>query len=242
MNEDYLLVDTYFKAKRIRMIELGIANRYSEQQMRCPVHLSLGQELNAANITQFLTKQDYMVSTHRSHAHYLAKGGDLKAMISELYGKSTGCSGGYGGSMHLVDLSCGFLGSTSIVAGTIPVGVGAGFYLKLQKKKNIVVICHGDAAIEEGVFHESANFAALHKLPALFLLEDNDSSCYTPKSKRQPNRFLENLGEAHGLEVFSNPSVFEMRDIIEICREGSPVLIIQNYLQSTGKCIFSFPV
>ncbi len=140
-----------------------------------------------------------MVSTHRSHAHYLAKGGDLKRMMAELYGKEAGCSRGMGGSMHLVDWSCGFAGSTSIVGGTIPVGVGLAFADKLSGSNRITAIMLGDAAIEEGVFHESANFASLHHLNILFVLEDNNRSCYTTKRERQPSRPISDVFRAHDI-------------------------------------------
>lgn len=188
------------KALRIRMIEEEIARRYPEGQIRTPVHLSIGQECAAVGVASALTNQDLMVSSHRSHAHYLAKGGDLKRMIAEIYGLDEGCSRGYGGSMHLVDRSVGFAGSTSIVGGTIPVGVGLGWAEKLKGSKNISVVNIGDAAIEEGVFHESANFASLHKLPVLFVCENNKYSCYTHILDRQPNRSLAKIAYAHDLE------------------------------------------
>ena len=103
------------------MVEERIADKYSEQEMRCPVHLCIGQEAVAAGACEALTTDDYVLSGHRSHGHYLAKGGDLKGMIAEIYGKANGCSGGKGGSMHLVDQSVGFLGSTPIVGSTIPI-------------------------------------------------------------------------------------------------------------------------
>ena len=109
---------------RIRMTEEAIADRYSENKMRCPTHLSIGQEAISVGVCCNLTKEDLVLSTHRAHAHYLAKGGNLKEMIAELYGKRTGCSKGMGGSMHLIDTSVGFMGSTAIVGNTIPVAVG----------------------------------------------------------------------------------------------------------------------
>ena len=197
-------LDFYKKAIRIRMIEEAIAEKYPLGEMRCPVHLSIGQESNAVAIADCLTADDYMVSTHRSHAHYLAKGGSLDGLLGELYGKKTGCSGGNGGSMHLVDTSCGFLGSTSIVGGTIPIGVGAAFAAKLKNENRLTVVCIGDAAIEEGVFHESANFAALHKLPVIFFMENNNYSCFTPLRNRQPEREhsggFRYVAEAHGMK------------------------------------------
>lgn len=168
------------------MIEEEIARRYPLGKMRCPVHLSIGQEAAAVGICSALTDTDKMVSTHRGHAHYLAKGGSLKGLLGELYGKSTGCSKGNGGSMHLIDLPCGFYGSTSIVGGTVPVGVGLSFADKIRGDNHTTVICIGDAVVEEGVFHEAANFASLHHLRVIFACENNYYSCYTHISNRQP--------------------------------------------------------
>ena len=172
--------------KRIRFVEETIANRYSEQKMRCPTHLSIGQEAVAAGVCLALNRDDQVFGTHRSHAHYIAKGGDIKAMIAEIYGKATGCSSGKGGSMHLVDLSVGFMGSTSIVGNTIPLGVGAALAHQLHRNGKVSCAFFGDAAVEEGVFHESANFAVVRKLPVLFVCENNLYSVYSPLSVRQP--------------------------------------------------------
>lgn len=169
------------------MIEEEIARRYPLGKMRCPVHLSIGQEAAAVGICAYLKPSDRLVSTHRGHAHYLAKGGSLEGLLGELYGKATGCSKGNGGSMHLIDLNCGFYGSTSIVGGTIPIGVGIAFANRLQGKDDVTIICIGDAAIEEGVFHEAANFASLHKLKVIFACENNGYSCYTHLRLRQPH-------------------------------------------------------
>lgn len=188
-----------FQMLRIRMIEEEISKRYPEGKMRCPVHLSIGQEGPAVGICSAIGPEDRMVSTHRGHAHYLAKGGSLKGLIAELHGKDTGCSRGNGGSMHLVDLSKNFCGSTSIVGGTIPVGVGLAFADKMKGDDNYTVICFGDAAVEEGVFHEAANFASLYHLNVLFFCENNGFSCYTPLHERQPDRPLIMLARAHDL-------------------------------------------
>ena len=172
--------------KLIRFVEETIANRYSEQKMRCPTHLSIGQEAVAAGVCLALNRSDQVFGTHRSHAHYIAKGGDIKAMIAEIYGKATGCSSGKGGSMHLVDLTVGFVGSTSIVGNTIPMGAGAALANQLHRNGKVCCVFFGDAAVEEGVFHESANFAVLKKLPVLFVCENNLYSVYSPLSVRQP--------------------------------------------------------
>ena len=133
-----------------------------------------------------LNRTDQVFGTHRSHAHYIAKGVDIKTMIAEIYGKATGCSSGKGGSMHLVDLSVGYMGSTSIVGNTIPVPVGAALANCLHKNGKICCVFFGDAAVEEGVFHEAANFAVLKKLPVLFVCENNLYSVYSPLKVRQP--------------------------------------------------------
>jgi pyruvate dehydrogenase E1 component alpha subunit len=170
----------------IRCTEETIAQRYSEGKMRCPTHLSIGQEAVPTALSQLLTHEDFAVSTHRAHAHYLAKGGDLKAMIAEIYGKVTGCSKGKGGSMHLIDKAVGFMGSTAIVGGTIPIGVGLGLSLSLKESDAVSCVYLGDAAVEEGVFYESVNFAVLKNLPVLFICENNLYSVYSPLEVRQP--------------------------------------------------------
>ena len=188
--------------KRIRMVEEAIANKYSEQKMRCPTHLSIGQELPAAILSMLLSPEDNVVSGHRAHAHYLAKGGDLRKLIAELYGKETGCCRGIGGSMHLIDLSVNFLGSSAIVGNIIPVGAGAAYSSKLRGSNAWSFICLGDGAIEEGVFYETANFAVLKNLNVVFFCENNDFSVYTHIVERQPaERKIHEMAGALGLRA-----------------------------------------
>jgi len=184
---------------KLRMTENEIAKKYSEQEMRCPVHLSIGQEAAAVGVCSNLDLQDQVYSTHRCHSHYLAKGGDLRSMISELYGKRSGCCGGRGGSMHLMDPSVGMMLSLPIVASIIPIAVGAALSLKLKKKKNVISVFFGDAAVEEGVFHESANFASLNKLPIVFVCENNKYSCFTKINERQPSEDITRLAKCHNI-------------------------------------------
>jgi len=190
----------YYHMLRVRMVEEEIAELYPEQQMRCPVHLCIGQEAIAAGVCANLLKKDYLFSGHRSHGHYLAKGGDLKQMLAEIYGKATGCCKGKGGSMHLVDLSVGILGTTPIVAGIIPIATGAAFGTKMKGEDNVTVVFFGDAATEEGVFFESLNFASLKKLPVLFICENNFFSVYSPLSVRQPKE-RDNLSLVNSLGI-----------------------------------------
>lgn len=184
---------------RIRMVEETIADRYAEQEMRCPVHLSIGQEATAVGVCQALRQTDRVYSTHRCHAHYLAKGGDLKKMLAEIYGKDTGCIGGRGGSMHLMDLDHGIFTSVPIVASSIPLGVGGALADKMDGRDRVNVVFIGDGSVEEGVFHESANFAVLRGLPVIFVCENNLYSVYTPLHQRQPKRPLTDLARAHAL-------------------------------------------
>lgn len=190
------------RMKKIRFTEETIAERYNEGKMRCPTHLCIGQEAIAAAVGVLLQANDFVLSTHRSHGHYLGKGGDLKKMLSEIYGKISGCSRGMGGSMHLIDKNVGFMGSTAIVGGTIPVAVGLGLSIKLHKTSQISCVFLGDGAVEEGVFYESVNFAVLKKLPVLFICENNFYSVYSNLNSRQPEgRKIYKMVEAMGCPV-----------------------------------------
>ena len=193
------LLTLYRDLLRLRLVEETIASRYSEQEMRCPVHLSVGQEASAVGACSPLTEKDVIVSTHRSHGHYLAKGGSLIAMLSEIYGKETGCCGGRGGSMHLFDKKAGVLASVPIVGSTIPLGVGAALTFQQRGESRVSMVFLGDAATEEGVFHESLNFASLLNLPVVFFVENNLYSVYTHIRERQPQRPLTAYAKAHGM-------------------------------------------
>jgi TPP-dependent pyruvate/acetoin dehydrogenase alpha subunit len=189
---------------RVRMIEESIADHYPELEMRCPVHLSIGQEAPAVGVCAALKKSDWVFSGHRNHAHYLAKGGDLNKMIAEIYGKATGCCEGKGGSMHLTDQESGFIGATPIVGSTVPIAVGAAFTAQKSHNGRVVVIFLGDGAMETGVVHESLNFAVLKSLPIIFACENNLYSVYSPIEVRQPpHRSLAHLAGGHGIRVVS---------------------------------------
>ena len=189
----------YEMQKKIRYVEEKIALNYKQSKMRCPTHLSIGQEAIAAASGLALKKNDISISYHRSHAHFLAKGGNPKKLFAELHGFKEGCSKGIGGSMHLIDLKNNFYGSTAIVSNSIPIGAGLAYSIKLAKKKNLVCIYIGDAAIEEGTFFESINFCVLKKLPVIFICENNFFSVYTHIKNRQPsNRKIYKLAKAIG--------------------------------------------
>jgi TPP-dependent pyruvate/acetoin dehydrogenase alpha subunit len=179
-----VLHNLLFEMMRIRRVQLAIESHYPENEMKTPVHLGIGQEV-AVGVCANLKKNDFISSNHRGHGHYLAKGGNLRALIAELYGRESGCSKGRGGSMHLVDTAVGHLGSSSIVGGGISIGTGMGLAIKMQKKKSVSVIFFGDGAADEGVLYESINFAVLKKLPVIFILENNQYSVCSHVSARQ---------------------------------------------------------
>ena len=180
-----IIMGLYESMLLIRRSEETLIRLHPEQKMKTPFHLYIGQEAIASGICFSMNKKDLVFSYHRSHGHYLAKGGNIKKFFAEMYNKSTGCSGGKGGSMHLIDTSVGHMGSSSIVAGSIPIAVGAALALKKNNKKNVVVSFFGDGSVDEGVLYESFNFSSLHNLNIIFVCEDNELSVNTPISERR---------------------------------------------------------
>jgi len=217
---------------RIRRVEEAIAERYAAQEMRCPVHLSIGQEAVAAGVCAALTRQDGIFSSHRAHAHYLAKGGSLTAMLAEIYGMADGCCRGVGGSMHLIDLEAGFLGAVPIVGATVPLAVGAAWAARLRGEDRVIAVFFGDGTFEEGVVYESINFAVLHQLPVLFVCENNLYACYTRLSARQANRSIHGVAAACGCKAMTADgndalAVFDAASlaVAELRMGGSPVFL-----------------
>lgn len=170
---------------RIRRVQERIEALYLSDEMKTPVHLYTGQEAIAVGVCSALKQGDYISSNHRSHGHYLAKGGNLKALIAELHCKKDGCSKGFGGSMHLIDVSVSHLGSSSIVGGGIPIGTGLGLASVLKGQNKVSTVFFGDGAADEGVLYESINFAMLKKLPVIYILENNQWSVCSHVSARQ---------------------------------------------------------
>lgn len=210
----------YREMLRIRLVEERIADLYGEQEMRCPVHLSIGQEAPAVGVCAALERDDYVFGTHRSHGHYLAKGGDLRAFMAELYGKATGCCSGKGGSMHLIDRSVGFMGAVPIVGSTIPIAVGAAFASTMQGESRVTVAFFGEGATEEGVFQESLVFAALKRLPVVFVCENNLYSVYSPLAVRQaPDRDICAVARANGVAATRSDGN-DVEVVYELAREA----------------------
>lgn len=227
---------------RIRLYENEVAKRYMDElEMRCPIHLAQGQEAVAVGVCAHLRQDDWIFPTHRNHHWYLAKGGNMKALTAEMHGKSTGCSGGMGGSMHVVDLDVGVSLSSSIVASNIPVAVGAAWAFKMKGTNQIAVALFGDGAVDEGVFWESLNFALLRKLPVLFVLEDNQWATHSHKSKRFYGSLVDRIqGIVNYKFVMGNDPfrVYEKAQIlIDGARRGFPGFLhchVQRWMEHVG--------
>ena len=238
------LLNLFKSMLQIRLIETSIAKNYSDQKMRCPIHLSIGQESIPVAVSTNLSKNDEIVTAHRSHAHYLAKGGSIKSMICELHGKSNGCAKGLGGSMHLIDLNAKVTAAVPIVGSTLPIGVGKAWANKLNKKNNIVVIYFGDGATEEGVFLESLDFASLHNLKVLFVCENNSFSVYSPLKNRQSSkRNITSIAKAIGIQSFrfKNHNIitlsnFFKKKIKQIKKNSKPILVEINTFRDMEHC------
>ena len=184
----------------IRESEIKIANERKLNNIKGPVHLSAGQEAVSVGISENVSKTDYIFGNHRSHAHILSLGSPVDKLFAELIGRSTGLSKGFGGSMHLLDMDVGFMGSVPIVAGTVSMAVGAGFAISQKKSESISIAFLGDGAVEEGVFHESLNLAKVNKLPVLFVVENNLFSSHMDIDKRQPSAFTSRFARSNLIE------------------------------------------
>jgi TPP-dependent pyruvate/acetoin dehydrogenase alpha subunit len=187
------------KAITFRALELAIANNYPNQQMRCPVHLSIGQEYWLPCVSDHYVAGDRFFSSHRSHSLFMALGCNPVALIAELHGHPDGCLGGKGGSMHLHDVSKGLISSTPIVGSSIPLAIGSALASKHLSERVLTVSYFGDGACEEGAFHESLNLASVLDLPILFICENNLYSCNTKISRRQSSARMSRFADAHGI-------------------------------------------
>jgi len=209
-----ILIKLYETMLKIRRSQDKIAEIYPQvpRNIQCPVHLCTGHEAIPAGVCANLLSEDYVFGPLRCHGHYLAKGGDLKALFAELYGKKTGCSRGMGGSMHLTGVNKGFLASSGIVAGCVPISVGVALAVKMRGEKKVVAVFFGDSAPEEGVWHESMNFASLKKLPVVFVCENN---FYAVKSQLWARQAKDNIYQR--AENYGMPGIrIDGNDVLEV--------------------------
>lgn len=223
----------YRSLRRIRRVEEEIARIYPSDKIKSPVHLSIGQEFVAVGVCDALQPEDVVSPTYRCHAAFLAKGGSLNGMMAELYGKADGVAGGKAGSMHLIDMSHNVLGASAVVGTTVPVAIGFALTFRRTRAPRVVASFFGDGATEEGVFNESLNFAALHKLPVLFVCENNGYAIHTPIGKRWATRHLCERVATYGIPThrIEDGDVLELRatvsEAVEAMRTGTsgPVFI-----------------
>jgi pyruvate dehydrogenase E1 component alpha subunit len=175
----------YRATKRIRRVEEVTAEIYPSDKIKSPVHLAIGQEQISVAVCDLLGDGDWVGGSYRSHAMHLAKGGEMKGLMAEMYGKDTGCCRGKGGSMHIIDAKAGVMGSSAVVGTQIPMATGYALAAKMAAQGKVVAVFFGDGASEEGCFYESLNFAALHKLPILYVCENNGYAIHEPQAKRR---------------------------------------------------------
>lgn len=182
-----------------RMVEEKIREYYPQDEMKTPCHLSIGSEAISAGVILALNKNDKIFSTYRNHGHYIAKTGETEFFFAEMYGKNTGNAHGKAGSMHLTSPSHGLMATSAVVATTIPVALGCAFTTKMAAGREMTVSFFGDGALEEGVFWESINFAALKRLPILFVCEDNELAIHTKIEERHSYQKISNIVKEFGI-------------------------------------------
>lgn len=200
MKTDNRYRNLFKQALLIRLVEEKIIDLYPFDKIQSPVHLSIGQEAVAVGVCEQLRSDDLVFITYRGHAFYIAKGGSLNAMMAELYGRANGVSKGKAGSMHLAAPQVGVMGASAVVASTIPLAVGAALANQLRRQSNLSVVCFGDGATEQGTYHESLNFAALYRLPTLFLCENNGLAVHATLAERHSYNIHEHA-RAYGIET-----------------------------------------
>lgn len=208
----FILRKMYTTMLLIRRFEERVGELVAKGEIVTPCHLYIGEEAVAAGACLALKKTDYIFGNHRSHGHYIAKGGDIKELMAEIFCRATGCSRGKGGSMHIVAPEVGLLGTPPIVAASIPIAVGAALSASIKKEKRVSVSFFGDGATNEGVFYESLNFASLKKLPVIFICENNFYSTHMPISKT-----LADTNIAKKAEGFNMPGIrIDGNDVIKV--------------------------
>lgn len=228
MKQTDIYNNLYYQAMRIRLAEEKIIDLYPTDVIQSPVHLSIGQEAVAVGVCANLKLDDWVFINYRGHAFYLAKGGPMPEFFAELMGKKGGQSKGKAGSMHLASPKQGVMGASAVVGSTISHAVGAALISKLKNERKIFVTNFGDGALEQGVSHESFNFAALYKVPVLFLCEDNNLAVHSPKHERQ-SFALKSLIASYNIPFFE---IEEGYDFIKVQQQSK--VAIEEVRNSKG--------
>lgn len=221
-----LLLSLYKTMLLIRFSEEGMIDPILNHEIICPCHLYSGEEAIAVGICSSLEERDFVFSNHRSHGHFIAKGGTIEKMMAEIYGRESGCSRGCGGSMHLIDSQVGMLGSAPIVAGTISLAVGAALASSIRDDSSVAVVFFGDGATGEGVLYEAMNFASLKKLPIIFVCENNFYATHMPIRDCRVKNIIHDIAEPFCIEndIIDGNDVLKVYEVgkkaIDKCRRG----------------------
>lgn len=194
-----VLLDIHRRMVRIRTFEEEAGKLMESGKIPGALHLYVGEEAVAAGVMVHLRDTDQITSTHRGHGHLVAKGGDLKKMYAELFGRATGYCKGKGGSMHISDLDLGMLGANGIVGAGPPIAIGAAFSNKYRGTDDVTCCFFGDGASNEGTFHEAANMAALYKLPVIFVCENNGFGEFTRQERHQAIHDIADRAAGYGM-------------------------------------------
>ena len=237
-SENHLFVKMFEQMVLIRRFEETIKELYMKGIIQGMLHLCIGQEAVAVGVMSVLNEDEYIVSTHRGHGHFIAKGADIRLMIAELFGKRTGYCKGKGGSMHIADINLGHLGANGIVGESLPIATGAALAFKEIKQTNQIVVCFfGDGALNTGEFHESLNLASLWKLPVVFVCENNMYAISTNVRRACAIEDIAKRADSYGMpgETVDGMDVVGVRKKAEVAvtrarnKEGPSLLICQTY-------------
>ncbi len=216
-----LLLEMYRRMQRIRQFETRLKDLTVRSEIPGFIHLSIGEEASAVGICAALRPTDRITSTHRGHGHLIAKGGELKRMLAEIFGKRTGYCKGKGGSMHIVDYSLGILGANGIVGGGIPIATGSALAARVTQRDDVTACFFGDGAANEGTFHESLNLAGILKLPVIYVCENNGYQVFTSMESVTAGKTIAGRAQAYGIPGF----VVDGNDVLEVYRHAAQAVM-----------------
>jgi acetoin:2,6-dichlorophenolindophenol oxidoreductase subunit alpha len=230
-----VLQDALYKMYLIRFFEEKAEELYAMGKIHGTMHLSIGQEASAVGACLALQSDDYILSTHRGHGHSIAKGADLFLMMAEFFGKESGYCRGRGGSMHIADVEGGNLGANGVVGGGLPVSIGVGLSIKMQRNERVCLTFFGDGAANEGAFHEAINMSSIYQLPVVYVCENNQYAMSMPAKKAFAIEKISQRAAGYGVPgvtVDGNDlfAVYEaVREAVDRARAGSGPSLVENF-------------
>ena len=216
-------IDLYYKMLLSRYFEEKVNEMFMKGMIHGTTHLGIGQEANHAGVSGALEKEDWLLTTHRGHGHFIGRGGSAHAMMAELFGLREGACHGLGGSMHLADTAHYNMGSSGVVGGGVPLSVGMAFALKYQKKPNLVLSIFGDGASNQGMTLESLNLASVWEVPVLFYCENNGYGMSAPAEKFVGGQDIPARARAFGID--------------SVCIDGNDLIEVYNTVKKVGEYV-----